>query len=166
MIRFFTLPFNAKANKSCSSTYHKASIRVCIPHNSRVIAPTAAHSDSLLGSCSCECSSPFPASLALLIDSSESEVVPIRARVVCSSTVSVTICFFDALGSACLRFFLRSTGSVDPGAGCHKARTVPVRVITTDSRIASIGQRCSATSSMERISELISFSVAGIGSCR
>lgn len=89
----------------------------------------------------------------------------IRASVVCRSTVSEIICFFDALGRAFRRFFRSSAGSVDPGAGCHKARTVPVRVITTDCRIASSGQSCSATSSIERISESISSSVAGIGSC-
>ena len=139
-------PFNAKANKSCSSTHHRASITVVNPHNSLVICPAAAQSASgfavFLMFCSC-----------CIVDSVFK--VATRARVVCNSTVSVTTCFDDAPGRAVFRLFRRSRGSVDPGAACQSARTVPLRVTTTESSTACTAHSRSAVSMTDKISDSI-----------
>ena len=127
---------------------------VVVPQNSLVMASDAAHNDD-------DCDSDFALSpLPLPLSENDDSVDVIRATVVCNKTVSVTTCFFEACGNACRSIARRVAGSEEPCVGCHRASTVPLRVMTTDSNTAVTAHKRSATCMTESTSSWIASSVA------
>jgi len=140
--------FCTGSEETPGGTHHRRSKVVVNPHRSAVIAPVAIHS----------------ACADSVGDQSPSNGTPILARVVCKMAWSVTTCLRDASGSANFSLRRSSDGSIDPGSTCQHATTVPLRVMTTRSKMACMGQVLLAVWMRDSTSSLIPAVEAGMGS--